>query len=400
MKKRGVTARFMALALGAIVALAPAVAGAWHSAIARTANLVSLHMVSATTGWALEANSILYTSNGGDRWDNVTPRGAIVSRVSQADFTDARTAWVTASRQRHVAPLLAQVVLLHTTNSGRTWQFLPLNLPATIVGVKQIDFLDARHGWLYLSLGAAAGSEGVQILRTTDGGAHWSSVSRTASSQPAPGSLPLSGDKSGLGFNTTATGMATGEIAGPTGFSWLYRTRDGGHTWRHQSLAFPALYRQSLPVINPPLFFTPRDGILPVTLNAAGFAFDAYMTHDGGATWIGATPLPYNPKMTSLSWSFSDMIHGWAAWGARLHVTTDGGRHWRAVTPNVSLQNVIQLDFVNARDGWALGSVMQGNATQSFLLRTTDGGHTWTRLSPYVVFPSYGGIHPMEAGWP
>src|SRR6185312_9387558 len=181
--------------------------------------------------------------------------------------------------------------------------------------------------WLLVSLGVAAGSEGVQILRTVDGGATWMTVSRTASTQPAPGSLPLSGIKTGLGFRDSGTGWAVGTVAGPENFSWLYITPDGGHTWHHQSLTFPAPYRQVIPAIMPPRFFTARDGLLPVILQALGkdSAIDLYTTHDGGVTWTSTMPLPYKPTVGSPTWDFADQNHGWVAIGAALHITVDGG---------------------------------------------------------------------------
>jgi photosystem II stability/assembly factor-like uncharacterized protein len=41
--------------------------------------------------------------------------------------------------------------------------------------------------------------------------------------------------------------------------------------------------------------------------------------------------------------------------------------------PNLSLQGASALDFVSPFDGWAIAGGQ--------LLRTTDGGSTWTNLS-------------------
>jgi photosystem II stability/assembly factor-like uncharacterized protein len=363
-------------------------------------------MVTPTSGWALDASAALHTTDGGTLWVDVSPPGVVLTQNSMAFAIDTRTAWVTATRAGSQAPLLA-----HTADGGRSWRTHPIPLPDDAAGIARMTFADARHGWLLVSLGAGAGSEGVQILRTTDGGTTWTSVSRTASAQPSPGSLPLSGIKTGISFRDSTRGWVTAEVAGPDDFSWLYTTGDGGSTWQHQRLTFPAPYRQVVPVLSPPRFFTAHDGLLPVILNAPGVnpALDFYATHNGGVNWSATTPLPYKAATGSPSWDFADQDHGWVAIGTTLHATLDGGRHWGSGIVKVGVQSVAQLDFVNAKDGWTLGAppviscigrclTRQGPLAGAPLLRTVDGGHTWTRLSPYVTYPLEGSVHIEAAG--
>ena len=365
--------------LSAAWASQPAVTPAGRHIMAPASGLTSIHMIDATQGWGLTSNAVLRTSDGGASWRNVTPSGFVVQGRSAAYFLDAGTAWVAATRRGSV-----QSVVLRTADSGRTWAAAPL-APAVgqqFAGIASISFIDAQYGWLLASLGAGAGSEGVQVFRTTDGGAHWVSVSLSAGVTATPGSLPLGGLKSGLAFRDASTGWATGVVYGPPGFTWLYITHDGGHTWSHQPLALPAAYRQGMPAANPPRFDTPLVGILPLTLFGTGGqpAADFYMTRDGGRTWASGTPLPYTSGNTGFSWDFVGADHGWAAWGRKLHYTTDGGRHWAVIVPNVSLANVTELDFVGAHTGWALGSITHGAVTSAFLLATVDAGRTWNTV--------------------
>jgi photosystem II stability/assembly factor-like uncharacterized protein len=386
------------LALGAQFLAMPGTAPAQRSGIVRLPSIQSFAMGSPTAGWALTTSAILNTTSGGSHWRNVTPSGVAVAQTSMLDALDVRTAWVTASRLATRA-----LLLIHTTDGGRTWRSYPVTLPNDAAGIGRLTFADAQHGWLLVSLGAGAGSEGVQILRTADGGAHWATVSRTASSAPSPGSLPLSGIKTGISFRDATTGWVTAAVAGPAGDTWLYMTHDGGHTWQHQNLVLPVQYTQVVPAIYPPQFFAPDDGVLPVILNApaAAPAIDFYTTRDGGATWSSTMPLPYNSTAGSPTWGFADRDHGWVTWGTTLQVTTDGGRRWRALTPNRSLQGITQLDFVSAQLGWALltptavrcvGECLGQHSLlgSSLLLRTGDGGHTWSRLPASVTYPTGG----------
>jgi photosystem II stability/assembly factor-like uncharacterized protein len=122
-----------------------------------------------------------------------------------------------------------------------------------------------------------------------------------------------------------------------------------------------------------------------------------WYTHDGGATW------QYSSIDTSISseffnpWfiDFSDAMHGWllvylGAGMSHNYVallgTTDGGLTWNTlVTPQD--RNEIQscsktsLVFFDTQNGW-LARECNGLYPAPHILRTTDGGATWTRIEP------------------
>ncbi|HVC81158.1 MAG TPA: YCF48-related protein [Chloroflexota bacterium] len=100
-----------------------------------------------------------------------------------------------------------------------------------------------------------------------------------------------------------------------------------------------------------------------------------YATTDGGTHWTrqyaGATAIA--------GIAFGDRTHGWA-WGDTytkppllLH-TTDGGAHW---TPQPSTQPVASLQAVGAQGGYAVLGMGPGGS----LVRTTDGGVHWHVMS-------------------
>lgn len=375
-------------------------------AIVRLPSIQVLSMITSTTGWALDTSAILRTSDGGTRWVNVSPPSIIISRSSMLYAADRRRAWVTAAPTGSRAPILAR-----TVDGGHSWRLLPIPVPSDAVGVARLVFVDARHGWLLASLGASAGSEGVQVLRTTDGGTTWATVSRTDSAQPGPGGLPLSGIKTGISFRDSVTGWVTAAGAGPDNVSRLYETIDGGRTWLRQRLSFPPSFRQVVPVLYPPRFFTALGGLLPVilTMQDTHSAIDFYATHDGGATWSSTAALPYIAAKASPRWDFVDRNHGWVAVGASLYSTSDGGYTWNSSVADLGVHDVAQLDFVNSNDGWAVGAAPTGRCAGLCLtrdgplagvplFRTTNGGRTWTRLAPYVTYPPDGGTHIGGAG--
>src|SRR2546421_911422 len=53
------------------------------------------------------------------------------------------------------------------------------------------------------------------------------------------------------------------------------------------------------------------------------------------------------------------------------------GQRWTKLSPGASFKQVTSLDFVSSTLGWAIGG--QGK-NSSRLLKTTDGGQTWTPI--------------------
>jgi photosystem II stability/assembly factor-like uncharacterized protein len=77
--------------------------------------------------------------------------------------------------------------------------------------------------------------------------------------------------------------------------------------------------------------------------------------------------------------SFVDPDHGWLAADTSILATSDGGKTWNRIS---ELSKTIDLlDFVSLRDGWA--------ATEDGLLVTNDGGTTWTLSAPSKTFAPF-----------
>jgi len=338
-------------------------------------SISSIHMLDATTGWALTDKLVLRTTDGGSHWQDVTPPHASLNAANIA-VLDASTAWV-------AMPQLggSTIQVFHTANAGQTWQETTVNVNASTDGA-QITFINANDGWMLVGLGAGAGSEAVAVYRTTDGGVTWANVSSTnPPNNVTPNSLPLGGDKNGLSFLTSSTGWATGTE--PSNTPWFYVTHDGGQTWQRQPLQLPPNQVSAEFSITPPTFFNANDGILPVDgFSVGGQAVqgsDIYVTHDGGATWNSTLLLPINAS----SADFLDVNHGWVTDGSVLYTTSDGGQHWTKIFSVTSNMPKFQhLDFTSSQVGLAIAYTDSGAMV---LLKTTNGGHTWAQLD-YVVY--------------
>ena len=179
-----------------------------------------------------------------------------------------------------------------------------------------------------------------------------------------------------INFVTEVLGWVAG---GPTG-DQLFVTRDGGESWEQQEVATKAPAGGYL-VYHLPAFQDEQNGILPVVVNdLPDTRVEFYATSDGGLTWTGFDPTALDREIRP---------------GTTFPIAVAESGEWRLPIP-ASLpgipSGVTALDFVSEDVGWAYTTTnvcvtqdrdFQGaQATlctvQSQLLRTEDGGQSWS----------------------
>ena len=232
-------------------------------------------------------------------------------------------------------------------------------------------FRDLATGW-------AVNSDG-HILKTTNGGANWDIKFRTPL---APNGLPIY-----LRCITFASELV-GWVGTITREQRLYRTDDAGESWRpveNLPAGAPAkvcgLWAVNQSVIYGSGTNDPSDGAAMIK------------SIDGGQTW---TALDLSPHASSLiDVYFPTPDNGWVVGGFSdrpnpryrdlkpviLH-TEDGGKTW-----DDRLKSM-RSEFPAGTWGWKiqfldsqLGFVSLENFTEAFILKTTDGGKSWTKFT-------------------
>lgn len=332
-------------------------------------------LISQTEGWSLVNGSLRWTTEAGRAWQDITPPGADGS-IQAAYFLDERQGWALTSTPGGIA-------LLRTSSAGEAWQSLPpLSLGQEIPSqVVSMQFIDPQNGWIVLRIPSNSNFSLGSLLRTADGGQTWEQ-------------LPLP-----LGEPARFVDAQRGWIAGGPAGNELYTTRDGGRTWEpvwFQVEAFPGL----------PVFTDPKTGLLPVTYTGPdGSRLAVYRSTDGGETWELADTLGLDTQSVSGITPLAALA-GAGQWvvalpdAARLYALASGGA-LTALAPANLPGGTVDLQISPSAAGWArtLNGTCQGEKPardqaspsledpfrcklRSQLWLTTDGGITWTEITP------------------
>ncbi|MFN8573719.1 MAG: glycosyl hydrolase [Gemmatimonadaceae bacterium] len=231
------------------------------------------------------------------------------------------------------------------------------------------------------------------VWKTTNGGQTWRNITDDKTDISSVGVVTVAPSDPNVIYVGTGEGQLREDLTYGTG---VYRSTDAGETWQHLGLA--DTYQI------PDIVVDPRDPDR-VFVAAMGHAFGpnaergVFRTTDGGKSWkkvlflndsTGAIDLsmdPSNPRIVyAAMWKFQRMPWGMNSGGGRsgLWKTTDGGDTWQEITFNPGLPRKmlgkigISVSPANPRRIYA--SV---EATDSLggIYRSDDAGDTWTAAS-------------------
>jgi photosystem II stability/assembly factor-like uncharacterized protein len=253
-----------------------------------------------------------------------------------------------------------------------SWQLTPTGSAARLRGLSAVS---GKVAW-------ASGPEGT-VLRTTDGGATWTSVGPPGVPALQFRDIEATSDRHAV---ILSVGIGTD--------SRIYVTDDGGASWR---LAFqnqdPAAFYDCM------AFSTPQRGL--ALSDPVDGAFRLQETSDGGHTWslvdpsgmppAGATEFAFAASGTCLTagQGQTTYIGSGGVVSPRIFVSTDRGHTWSVTeAPLVGgpSAGVFSVRFRDRHNGIAVGGDFS-NATSSLgnAAWSSDGGSSWR---PATVRPS------------
>jgi photosystem II stability/assembly factor-like uncharacterized protein len=372
------------------------------SASPETPVLTGVKMIDAQNGWGLLSTStgvvgVARSTDGGLHWTTVLkPGGAGPSATTPVagDFHDAAHAWALELLTAQSTASAQKLTVVATADGGAAWT--PVGSLQTTGAAVAVRFVDAAHGWVF-ALPSAVGTVtagDTALYRTADAGKHWQPIvtpDEHSSVAGSVGTLPQPCSGAGPLPPPVFLDQFSGWIGGACDSEFFFVTRDGGQHWSKQYLPFfpgPAPDFSPAPRydVDSIRFLGGREMFAVVhrgVTTGANALQDAalYHSYDGGYTW-SAYWLPAAP----VSVFFIDSRKGWmVAAGAggdtsrlTLFQSGDSGRTWVKLFGPVGPQDLGgALQFVTATTGF-VSDVADG------IVRTTDGGKTWTRITPAI----------------
>jgi hypothetical protein len=334
-------------------------------------------LLTPTTGWAATDQMLLWTTDGGARWKDITPSNPHHSqRDRQHDdlasifFLNANTGWALFAYQSGPESDDWAFDVSSTVDAGESWSTTHVTAAnidqEALSGNGNIAFADSLHGWVNLALKSSAAFWSGDVLSTSDGGRTWKVLGNGPGSS-GPILLLPHGNGWLIGQDDTE----------------LYATHDGGSSFQEVSLPAPQeIAPAGRPAYDLPIFEDNLHGHVAVTYSGNSQAAAVlFATEDGGLTW----------KADGIFTNFDTGSVG------QMVTSTVADSTWIIpVTLRRSQPLLIQIPHggrvvANGTTG------KLGNSTISFfsptrgwvwsmgLLSTTDGGATWTTITPMAT---------------
>ncbi len=367
-------------------------------------DIFDLVMIDGADGWGIgqipqgQGKIIVRTTDGGNKWQNVTPFEAIYANTGKnvetaTYFLDANRAWVLYWETDKWSPD-AGVIVWYTIDGGATWESAKLPISGyTIQYFKnaQIGFVDGSVGWIFANLGKNQDREYIGLYTTHDGGVTWTLMVSSDSVN-----LPSKGGKNGAVFRNAMEGWISGSNTRDEPDTMLWQTYNGGNTWTKLILPNPegtdvpadlfnsGRYSCSLTV---PKFVDFQLQYAWTKMTCSGESLETplafvYWTYDAGKSWR-TMRLPKSEG----SLEFYGIYQGWYSQAAdpgstfeyEILFTNNGGIDWSVISQTAWKS---RLQFITAAVGWGVVEY-QGRYA---MVKTEDGGFSWAQIFP-MVYP-------------
>lgn len=336
-------------------------------------SIISVSFASQSSGYAVGPDGILKTSDGGQTWSSVYSTGGLYGLYS-VFCQSADSATVIGSNG----------IIINTYDGGTNWDTIPSgtnnDLFCLFTGSEDAKFIVGEYGtvlkknsnediWLPLSHGILKDLSTIcftdeangyclvsedGFLKTTDAGLTWS-YSNIGESYYWLSSLCASSKT-----NLHILGSRTAYF--PHDSVFILKSTDAGESW---DISYRDLAKQLISLF----FLDSLNGFACGYDLLTGGAFILKTTDAGGSWALDQTFHGYVIRAIF----FMDPLTGYIAGNEIIMKTSDGGVSWETHTAPGDIHSLWFIDsytgFACGRDGW-----------DGFLMKTIDGGSTWSLL--------------------
>lgn len=392
-----------------------------------TEDLNRVVFINDSTGWIVGENgTILKTTNAGMVWMVQTPvdathdynditvatethaiavgdKGIIVATtdgetwVSQTSNTTENLYGVSSFGMNVAIAVGAHETILHTTDGGMTWLAASTIAPIQGKDYNAVKVVSEKKAWLIGDGFAFLGLKSV-FAWTEDGGDNWTLYLPTEEAY---------GNMWDIDFYDSTTGIAVGDdglvfttsdgvdwVQAPVGFGIGARTvslvADKAWACRYETILRTEDFAQTWELLVKITGHNQYDlcRLSESHFMAVGYNSSKLESKDGGYTWQSGYIVADNHVGHIWGIHFINPDTGWVVGsGSFVAKTEDAGETWRYLeTPLVNVW-FREAFFVNDTTGWIVGK--DGGAGPSRVLKTTDGGESWTEQTGLPIETLY-----------
>jgi photosystem II stability/assembly factor-like uncharacterized protein len=301
-----------------------------------------IHFINETTGFINGGSeTILKTTDGGQTW-NLKYQGNTIYNwqcINDIEFLSDTHGFAVGDAGQ----------LFETTDAGETWQAIESGVQASL---KQIVFADSLTGFIF--------SSSTHCLKTIDGGSTW--IWEILSDQLPQGTIH------DCYFTNATTGFVFFDGNIPEYMGYIFKTTDAGLTWTQvfsDNSIFPGKFT----------FFNEQQGMIACEIWS--YQTKILLTNDGGLSWNeisqpwlpqgAANSMIYTNENTALSVGKKGMIFK----------TSDGGLSWQPMYIRLISGEIYEAQFLNEYIGYALTDAGGGGIAGIGIKKTIDGGNNW-----------------------
>ncbi len=246
---------------------------------------------------------------------------------------------------------------------------------------------------------AADSYAGRGLLKSTDGGTNWSLVGGSVFDRVSVSRIVIDPTNSNILYVATADGVNSASAS-----RGIWKSTDGGSSWTNTTAAVSTSVSFSDLAIHP----TNPQILYAATGSASGSTINGvYKSTNGGSAWTVAGDFPTgdisNGRITiAIARTAPQIVYATvmnAATGAlyRMMKSIDSGAHWfqLANVPNFvatqgAYDTALVVDPANANIVYAAGA-----AGANSIIRSSNGGNSWTDISTGASETPHGGHHAL-----
>lgn len=355
---------------------------------------LSIDPANSATLYIVTGSVIFKSINGGASWSNISD-GLPIIRALAIDPVNTKVVYTSGYDDR-----AENRGVYKSTDGGASWSKSNEGLPRPF-GIGYVLAIDpANTNTIYLLGSNAASRWEDTVFKSTDGGAHWSTISEDLISRnvqtivvdPGNRNTIYAGTSNGGVFKSTNAGAswsASNTGLTNTGVSALaidpgsantvyagtdpggvFRSTDGGANWSVSNTGQKSINAYALAI-------APSNADIMYGATSGG----VFKSTNGGASWsksdIGVT----NTSVTALAIDPGDQDTIYAGAGeSGAFKSTDGGGSWSAINNGLSLAYVGALVINPANPNTVYAATWAG------VFRSTNGGASWSGISSLVTF--------------